>query len=600
MTYSINRANGTFLTSVPDGTLDSTTDLKFIGKNYAGFGTIQNENFLYLLESFSNTVAPTKPISGQVWYDSGTKKLKFYDGSQFKTASGAEISSTAPTGLSQGDLWYDTGTNQLSVWNGSSFVLIGPQSAPGFGTSQIVTQVVKDTNNTSHVILRAVVGGLTTAVFSNDTTFQLNDSNALVGFSAADNRINKGITLNSVTSAGVSNGGFKYWGTSTNSEALGGLPASSYITRAGIGGTNSFESLVQFGPDGLTVGSGTAGVRKEFHISIQDSITPVLENQANGAIKIKISNAGSVSDYDDMMIFSRTAFIVGDTTTANAIFPGVTNKYDFGTSNRSWKSVHAVALFGNLTGNVVGDSTGAHTGNVKASNGSVAYDATTRTYTGDFFIGNLTGNVSGVATSASNASRLTNLDPSKVANPGVDTIAVRDSVGKITAVTFDGQATDAQKVNGRLLSIYKDPDTIALRTVGGDLEARLFNGTATSARYADLAEIYKTDIEYKVGTVVAVGGEAEVTEATVGSRAIGVISEKPAYLMNSEAEGQPVALKGRVPCKVSGRIKKGAKLVAGANGRAVEATYHTEINSFGIALETHTEPYDGVIEVLVL
>ena len=601
MTYSINRSNGTFLTSVADGALDSTTDLKFIGKNYSGFGVIQNENFLYLLENFSNTVAPTKPISGQVWYDSGTKKLKFYDGAQFKTASGAEISSTAPTGLAQGDLWYDTTTNQLSVWNGSSFVLIGPQSAPGFGTSQIVTQVVKDVNNTSHVILRSVVGGVTTAVFSNDTTFQLSDTNALVGFSATDNRINKGITLNSVTSAGVSTGGFKYWGTATNSEQLGGLPASSYITRAGIGGTNSFESLVQFGPDGLTVGSGTAGVRKELHISIQDSITPVIENQTNGAIKIKISNAASTTDYDDFMIFSRTNYVVGDNSTSLAIFPGITNKIDLGIANRKWKSVYATSVYGNLTGNVTGDSAGAHTGNIKAANGTVAYDATTRTYTGDFFVGgNFTGTFSGVATSSSNASRLTNLDPSKVANPGVDTIPVRDSTGKITAVTFQGQATDAQKVNGRSLSIYKDPDTVALRTIGGDLEARFFNGTATSAHYADLAEIYKTDKAYAPGTVVSVGGKDEVTESTYGDRAVGVISTNPAYLMNKDAEGQPVALRGRVPCKVRGTITKGAKLVAGDTGHAVMASHHSVHNAFALALESHFGDNESVIEVIVL
>ena len=63
MTYRVDRYNRTFLTNVADGTIDSTTDLRFVGRNYSGYGEIQNENFLHLLENFSNTVAPSRPIS---------------------------------------------------------------------------------------------------------------------------------------------------------------------------------------------------------------------------------------------------------------------------------------------------------------------------------------------------------------------------------------------------------------------------------------------------------------------------------------------------------------------------------------------------------
>jgi hypothetical protein len=83
MPYSIDRYNGSTITVVEDGTIDTTTDIKLIGKNYAGYGEVQNENFLHLLENFSNASQPPRPISGQVWYDSLTKKLKFYNGSRF-------------------------------------------------------------------------------------------------------------------------------------------------------------------------------------------------------------------------------------------------------------------------------------------------------------------------------------------------------------------------------------------------------------------------------------------------------------------------------------------------------------------------------------
>src|SRR6056297_838183 len=107
MAYSIERTNGQTIAVVEDGTVDNTTDLKFIGKNYAGYGEIQNENFLYLLENFSGVNQPPRPVSGQVWFDSANSKLKFYDGGQWRTTGGSEISADQPSGLSIGDFWWD-------------------------------------------------------------------------------------------------------------------------------------------------------------------------------------------------------------------------------------------------------------------------------------------------------------------------------------------------------------------------------------------------------------------------------------------------------------------------------------------------------------
>ena len=111
------------------------------------------------------------------------------------------------------------------------------------------------------------------------------------------------------------------------------------------------------------------------------------------------------------------------------------------------------------------------------------------------------------------------------------------------------------QLNGYVSSTSSISDTIARRDVSGNLTANVFNGTATAANYADLAEKYLADNEYEPGTVVAVGGEAEVRATVFGDRAIGVVSTAPAYMMNSELEGGTyVALKGRVPCKVVGSV----------------------------------------------
>jgi hypothetical protein len=136
-------------------------------------------------------------------------------------------------------------------------------------------------------------------------------------------------------------------------------------------------------------------------------------------------------------------------------------------------------------------------------------------------------------------------------------------------------------------------------TATGTITAPLFSGTATSARYADLAEKYTTDQEYPVGTVIIVNVEegSEGTHSTTYSQLVlGVVSEKPAYLMNSESQGQPLALRGRVPVRVVGPVSKGQTLVSAPNGTASVG----EINRFAIALETNLNHDEKNIEVVIL
>ena len=103
-------------------------------------------------------------------------------------------------------------------------------------------------------------------------------------------------------------------------------------------------------------------------------------------------------------------------------------------------------------------------------------------------------------------------------------------------------------------------------TTTGTITGRWSLGTSSrmEATYADLAEIYSTDQEYGVGTIVMFGGDEEVTIATeyATTRVAGVISTDPAFIMNNMAEGQAIALKGRVPVKVKGIVHKGDFIVA--------------------------------------
>ena len=167
MAYTIDRYNRTVLTVVEDGTLDQTTDIKLVGKNYAGYGEIQNENFVYLLENFAGSTAPPKAISGQIWFDSSASKLKFYDGTKWRTTGGAEVLATAPSGLTEGDFWWDTNNEQLYAYNGSDFVLVGPQDA-GDGVTQMQSRSIRDTQAVNHSVIVSVVNDTVVHVISND------------------------------------------------------------------------------------------------------------------------------------------------------------------------------------------------------------------------------------------------------------------------------------------------------------------------------------------------------------------------------------------------------------------------------------------------
>ena len=155
------------------------------------------------------------------------------------------------------------------------------------------------------------------------------------------------------------------------------------------------------------------------------------------------------------------------------------------------------------------------------------------------------------------------------------------------------------------------PDTDNTYDIGSasakykDVYATLFRGTATESYYADLAENYLADAEYAPGTVIEFGGDAEVTQSTTHGthRVAGVVSTNPAHLMNSHCEGDnviAVALQGRVPCNVIGKVAKGDMLVASnIPGYAVVNNTPTVGSVIGKALGDKLDGERGTVEVVV-
>lgn len=704
MAYLINRYSGDTLVVLEDGTLDTSTSLGLLGRNYTGYGEIQNENFLYLLENFANNRPPARPVSGQLWYKSDDGTLNIYNGVEWRNAASATVSQEQPSEKINGSFWVDSDTNQLYVFNNDSWNLVGPEGIEGFQSTRLKSASLLDTSSILHAVILLQVDGVTIGVISN-TDFEIGAANPIPGFIA----VSKGITLLSTTSlTGSVNGNADTATRLETARNINGVPFSGvadiiisantnnslspgdYISGAAFNGSSARTWSISASSDnviGKVVARDSSG---NFSAgTITANLVGNLTGNVNAATGTSTFNIAVANEFIG-------ANLSGNASTATALETSRNiNGVPFNGTNDITVTADAFTLTNTRLAPTVVQSDLTTLGILNSlfvENAGIQVGSTLKVYHGTDADIDLveSENELGLVLSASwgasdpNLERLFLISPTRAAALGLEgRLTLRPSVtgganiggsnyryNRVFANTVNAPTVETQTINstagdnnitvgsnlivsGNLVvngftttinstevaiddltftvaknaanptaangaglyvggalanisySTTGDKWTINKKLDAGNnniITTGLFEGTATSARYADLAENYQADAEYDQGTVLDFGGEFEVTLALADSRKIaGIVSTNPAYLMNTDLKGSnvvPLALQGRVPCKVTGTVKKGDMLISAGNGFAKSCDEPKIGAVVGKALEDFNGE-TGIIEVVV-
>ncbi len=272
MAVTINKTDGTVLTTIQDGAIDTTnSNLTLIGRLYRNYGELVNENFVKLLENFANSSSPTTPIVGQLWYNTSTGVMSVYRSTGFISLAILTTSSAQPNIPRQGDLWFDTSDAQLKMYNGTEWIVVSPQ----FNSSQTKTGVFVETRrdalNSNHICIVYYQQNSVVAIHCRDAVWI--PQTAISGFT----NVKPGFNLANVN-------GQQFVGNASNALNLGNIEASRFL-RNDINGT--IDGSLTLANDGLIVGEfddlqvyidgPDAYIAKpEGKISFLSGLTPVL------------------------------------------------------------------------------------------------------------------------------------------------------------------------------------------------------------------------------------------------------------------------------------------------------------------------------------
>ena len=589
MAYVINLTDGTTFATIADGTVNTSSSMILVGKNYAGYGEFLDENFIHLLENSASTTSPSAPLIGQLWWDKSANLLKVnFNGNPstgWKTISAATASASAPTSNVTGDLWYDTVNQQLKVWTGSSFIVVGPAFTSATGTAGAVPEAIPNSGGGPDIDVTSLyVAGVRTAIVSDTAEFVPS-----APISTTFPRIYPGLNLNK----GISDAGYVGNIVNQGNLRLGASGNATVVTVTGIGANVTGYVTATANVTGgniVTVGFASA----TGNITGGNISTVGLVTAAGNVIGGNINSAAAISAVG---LITAGGNVIGGNISTNGVVTAAGNITGGNILTAGQLSAGgAVNATGNITGgNIITGGGVTATGTITASGNIV-------TGSGRFFLGD-----GGLLSNISAAVSVTRIEN------GTSNVAVGSSGGNVT-VGVAGTAnvvvvsTTGITTNGLTVPSITKSGSNAVGNIGSS--SNYFNqvfATATTALYADVAERFAADEVLVPGTVVELGGTKEITRAQtdLSENVFGVISTKPAYTMNGGAgddDTHPkVAMTGRVPVLVTGVVRKGDRLVSAGNGiaRAAKPGEATAFNTIGRSLVDKATPESGTIEAIV-
>jgi hypothetical protein len=450
-----------------------------------------------------------------------------------------------------------------------------------------------------NVVLYTDTGLITTANGAGLTSYTIDTgiATAILGGSGSGSVAGGSNTTVQFNDQGTSNGvaGFTF---DKNTTTL--TVSSGNIITGNLNATSTITSLRLI--SNIATGTSPLVVTSTTQVANLNAATAGVAYSVAGA---NVSGAVSYATTANAVAGANVSGAVSYATTANSV--AVANVSGIG-------NIATTNIDGNASNILYGNgifasapSPGVVYGNSNVATFLASFGSNTITTTGNVSVGNIIGN----------GSQLTGLPAPTVAqditSTGNMSIMTYDGnlkyVNNATVEPSTGNITSAGNITASNMSVGTGNVTLGTLTTGANTTAgtitgnfSLSAGSRLNATFADLAEYYEADNPYEAGTVLEFGGDKEVTLAEDNTtRVAGVVSTNPAYVMNSTCEGEhtvALALQGRVPCKVRGKIFKGDMLVSGGNGFARPVLFPVLGTVIGKALENF-DGVEGIIEVAV-
>lgn len=475
--------------TVEDNAINTETSLKLPGRLLSDYGVAVNENFLKLLENFSNANPPLNPVEGQLWYDTtdSIDQLKIYDGTNWVAAGGLKKNASEPdsTNSVKGDLWVNTSTSQLYLYTGSGWLLIGPDFSDGNTTGAKSVELI-DTSDVTRTVVVVYIENIPVTVtsrveFSPKTTF--------AGFNSTT-PIKVGTNFSQTLTTA------KFNGTATTAENLlvsGGVIPSSAFMRNNI--VNQLSEKLQIKTNqGLEVGvSKTLSMIVEGNNSIIENAVPGapidLRVNNNGVFSIPIRVKGNTNVGINNLSPTESLDVVGNQKLAgNLTVTGTTGL----TGNTSVTGNLTVTGNFDVDGSLTTTSILPDTANVYSIGSSVLpYDTLHANRITGSLTGNVTGNVSGTAGSTAKLNSVT-------------TFSLAGDVSA-TSFTFDGQTGGSSKTFTSTIQSTAISDRTAASSINRTTDEVLLNQGGTLVKATPDQLIGSIDT-MPVGTVIMFGG----------------------------------------------------------------------------------------------